>query len=107
LSIGELGASWHLSRVIGPARAAEISFTGRTVKADEAVRIGLANRIVAGGDDVVAAAAELAESVAVNGAEGVRATKNSLIRNAEVSSFLAALELENRSQVVCRTALRD
>jgi enoyl-CoA hydratase/carnithine racemase len=108
LSIGELGASWHLSRVIGPARAAEISFTGRTVKADEAVRIGLANRIVAGGgDDVVAAAIELAESVAANGAEGVRATKNSLIRNAEVSSFLAALELENRSQVVCRTTLRD
>jgi enoyl-CoA hydratase/carnithine racemase len=108
LSIGELGASWHLSRVIGPARAAEISFTGRTVKADEAVRIGLANRIVdGGGDDVVAAAVELAESVAANGAEGVRATKNSLIRNAEVSSFLAALELENRSQVVCRTTLRN
>jgi enoyl-CoA hydratase/carnithine racemase len=107
LSIGELGASWHLSRVIGPARAAEISFTGRTVKADEAVRIGLANHIVADGGDVVTAAIELAESVAANGAEGVRATKNTLIRNAEVSSFLAALELENRSQVVCRTTLRD
>jgi enoyl-CoA hydratase/carnithine racemase len=106
LSIGELGASWHLSRVIGPARAAEISFTGRTVKADEAVRIGLANRIVGSGE-VVAAAIELAESVAANGAEGVRATKNSLIRGAEVPSFLAALELENRSQVVCRTTLRD
>ncbi|MGH3635374.1 MAG: enoyl-CoA hydratase/isomerase family protein, partial [Mycobacterium sp.] len=107
LSIGELGASWHLSRVVGPGRAAEISFTGRTVKADEAVRIGLANRIVADGDDVVAAAIELAESIAANGAEGVRATKNSLIRSAEVSSFLAALEMENRSQVVCRTTLRD
>ncbi|ORW24417.1 enoyl-CoA hydratase/isomerase family protein [Mycobacterium palustre] len=105
LSIGELGASWHLSRVVGPARAAEISFTGRTVKADEAVRIGLANRIVADGDDVVAAAIELAESIVANGAEGVRATKNSLMRSAEVTSFLAALELENRSQVVCRTAL--
>jgi enoyl-CoA hydratase/carnithine racemase len=106
LSIGELGASWHLSRVIGPAKAAEISFTGRTVRADEAVRIGLANRIVPGeGDDVVVAAIELAESIAANGAEGVRATKNSLIRNAEIASFLAALELENRSQVVCRTTL--
>jgi enoyl-CoA hydratase/carnithine racemase len=108
LSIGELGASWHLSRVIGPARAAEISFTGRTVKADEAVRIGLANRIVPGdGEDVVAAAIALAETIAANGAEGVRATKNSLIRNAEIASFLAALELENRSQVVCRTNPSD
>ena len=106
LSIGELGASWHLSRVIGPARAADISFTGRTVKSEEAVRMGLANRIVPGeGEDVVAAAIELAEAIADNGAEGVRATKNSLIRSAEVDSFISALELENRSQVVCRTTL--
>lgn len=106
LSIGELGASWHLSRVIGPARAAEISFTGRTVKAEEAVRMGLANRIVpVEGEDVVTAAIELAETIAHNGAEGIRATKNSLIRNAEIDSFLSALELENRSQVVVKTTL--
>ena len=106
LSIGELGASWHLARVIGPARAADISFTGRTVKSEEAVRMGLANRIVPGeGEDVVAAAIELAEAIADNGAEGIRATKNSLIRSAEIDSFISALELENRSQVVCRTTL--
>ena len=106
LSIGELGASWHLSRLIGPARAAEISFTGRTVKAVEAVRMGLANRIVpVEGEEVVTAAIELAEEIAGNGAEGIRATKNSLIRSAEIDSFISALELENRSQVVCRTTL--
>lgn len=106
LSIGELGASWHLSRVIGPARAADISFTGRTVKSEEAVRMGLANRIVPGeGEDVVTAAIELAEVIAENGAEGIRATKNSLINSAEIDSFVSALELENRSQVVCRTTL--
>lgn len=106
LSIGELGASWHLSRVVGPARAADISFTGRTVKAQEAVRMGLANRIVPGeGEDVVTAAIELAEAISENGAEGIRATKNSLIRSAEIDSFISALELENRSQVVCRTTL--
>ena len=105
LSIGELGASWHLSRLIGPAKAAEISYTGRTVKAEEAVRMGLANRIVPDGEDVVTAALELAESIATHGAEGIRATKNSLVRNAEIASFEAALELENRSQVVVRTTL--
>jgi enoyl-CoA hydratase/carnithine racemase len=106
LSIGELGASWHLARVIGPARAAEVSFTGRTVKAVEAVRMGLANRIVpVDGEQVVTAAIELAEEIAANGAEGVRASKNSLIRSAEIDSFVSALELENRSQVVCRTTL--
>lgn len=106
LSIGELGASWHLARVIGPARAAEISFTGRTVKSEEAVRMGLANRIVqCEGEEIVGAAIELAETIASSTAEGVRATKNSLIRNAEIDSFISALELENRSQVVVKTTL--
>ncbi len=76
------------------------------VKAEEAVRIGLANRIVAvDGEEIVSAAIELAEAIAGNGAEGIRATKNSLIRSAEIDSFLAALELENRSTVVCNTTL--
>ncbi|BBZ74834.1 putative enoyl-CoA hydratase echA12 [Mycolicibacterium anyangense] len=106
LSIGELGASWHLARLIGPARAAEISFTGRTVKAVEAVKLGLANRIVpVEGEEIVSAAIELAEHISTNGAEGIRATKNSLIRNAEIDSFARALELENRSQAVVRTTL--
>jgi enoyl-CoA hydratase/carnithine racemase len=105
LSIGELGASWHLSRLIGPAKAAEISFTGRTVRSEEAVKLGLLNRIVEGqGDEVVNAAIELAETIAANGAVGVRATKSTMLRSAEINSFLAALELENRSQTVCRAA---
>jgi enoyl-CoA hydratase/carnithine racemase len=104
LSIGELGASWHLSRLVGPAKAAELSFTGRTVRAEEAVRLGLLNAVVDGqGEDVVSAAIELAETIAGHGAVGVRATKNALLRSAEIDSFLAALELENRNQVVCRT----
>jgi enoyl-CoA hydratase/carnithine racemase len=105
LSIGELGASWHLSRLIGPAKAAEISFTGRTVRSAEAAKLGLLNRIVAGdGDDVVDAAIALAETIADNAAGGIRATKNALMRSVEIDSFLAALELENRNQTVCRTA---
>lgn len=108
LHIGELGASWHLSRVIGPARAAEISFTGRTVRAQEAARMGLVNHLVEGdADALVGAALDLAESIASAPRGAVRASKNALIRNAEITSLSAALELENRNQVVCRAALRD
>jgi enoyl-CoA hydratase/carnithine racemase len=96
LSIGELGASWHLSRVIGPGRAAEISFTGRTVRSAEAAKMGLLNRIV--DTDVVAAAIELAESIPADG--GSRAAKTTMMRSAEIPSFLAALELEKRTQTV-------
>src|SRR6202012_6257109 len=50
LSIGELGTSYNLTRLVGPGRAAEIGYSGRVVGAEEAVRIGLANRMVPAGD---------------------------------------------------------
>jgi enoyl-CoA hydratase/carnithine racemase len=46
LSVGELGTSWTLTRLIGPGRAAEIAYTARMVEAEEAERIGLVNRVV-------------------------------------------------------------
>src|SRR5436305_4093821 len=46
LSMGELGTSYNLTRLIGPAKAAEIGYTARIVLADEAERIGLVNRVV-------------------------------------------------------------
>ena len=41
LSAGDLGTSWLLTRLIGPAHASEICFTGRLVEADEAQALGL------------------------------------------------------------------
>jgi len=45
LSVGELGTSYNVRRLVGPGRAAEIGYTGRFVGAEEAVRIGMANRM--------------------------------------------------------------
>src|ERR1700746_3549818 len=45
LSAGDLGTSWLLTRLIGPAHSSEICFTGRMVAADEALAIGLVNRV--------------------------------------------------------------
>jgi enoyl-CoA hydratase/carnithine racemase len=99
LSVGELGTSWQLTRLVGPGRAAEIAFTGRLVKAEEAVRIGLVNRIVPA-DELFDTAIELARTMSANSPGGVRMSKRALQRNQEVGSYRAALELENRGQAL-------
>ncbi|GAA3522584.1 enoyl-CoA hydratase [Amycolatopsis ultiminotia] len=99
LSIGELGTSYTLSRLVGPARAAEIGFTGRLVEADEAVAIGLANRVVPG-EELFDEALALAGQIATNSPGGVRMSKRAIQRNQEITSYAAALELENRGQAL-------
>jgi enoyl-CoA hydratase/carnithine racemase len=99
LSIGELGTSWNLIRLIGPGRAAELAFTGRTVRAAEARRIGLADRLTENGPSLDAAI-ELDETIAANSDDSMRSTKNALVRNLENNSFRSALEVDNRGQAL-------
>ncbi len=57
------GGTQRLPRIVGPSRAKELIFTGRQVKADEALAIGLADEVVPGDDlhdRALAFAAELA-----------------------------------------------
>ncbi len=99
LSIGELGTSWNLIRLVGPGRAAEMAYTGRTVRAEEAKRIGLTDRLVETGM-ALDAALELAETIATNPEYGVRSTKNAFVRNMENNSLKAALEIASRGQAL-------
>src|SRR5262249_65419 len=73
LASGELGTSGNLVRLIGPGRAAELAFTGRTVRATEALRIGLADRLTETGN-ALDAAIELAEAIAENSDDSMRST---------------------------------
>jgi enoyl-CoA hydratase/carnithine racemase len=102
LSAGDLGVSWLLPRLVGPARAAEIAFTGRMVNAEEAERIGLVNSL---NDDALAAAVTMAGAICANSPSGVTMSKRALQFNQEISSYAAAMELENRGQsLLTRTA---
>lgn len=99
LSAGELGTSWNLTRLVGSGRAAEIAFTGRVVRADEAERIGLVNRVVPA-ETLFEEAFTLAAAISANSPGGVRLSKRALQRNQEVASYAGALELENRGQAL-------
>lgn len=71
------GAAYRLARIVGLGRAKEMIFTGRRVLAEEALAIGLCNRVVADGD-VVAAAEALAAQIAAHSREAVRRAKQSI-----------------------------
>ncbi|RRO15578.1 enoyl-CoA hydratase [Saccharopolyspora rhizosphaerae] len=55
------GASWTLPRLIGYGRAVEMLLLAEPVQADEALRIGMVNRVV---DDALGVALELATKMA-------------------------------------------
>ncbi|WP_051518029.1 enoyl-CoA hydratase/isomerase family protein [Intrasporangium chromatireducens] len=99
LSVGELGTSWQLTRLVGPGRAAEIAYTARLVHAEEAVRIGLANRLVPSAE-LMDEAIALGSRIASNSPGGIRVSKRALQRNQEISSYAAASEIENRGQTM-------
>lgn len=64
----------RLVELAGPALAKEILFTGRRVGADEALRLGLVNRIVAA-EEIAATSQALALEISGNAQSSVRAAK--------------------------------
>jgi enoyl-CoA hydratase/carnithine racemase len=86
------GGTQRLSRLVGPARAKEIIFTGRFVGAEEALRIGLVDRVVAP-DDVYTEAVALARTLAHGPAFALRAAKAAIARGLEVD-LETGLEIE-------------
>ena len=99
LSGAEMGMSYHLPRIVGTSVAADWMLTGRTVSATEADRRGLVSELV-DPDRLDERAVELASLVASHSPLGVQLTKRALQINTDAASLNAALELENRNQVI-------
>ncbi|WP_433503062.1 enoyl-CoA hydratase/isomerase family protein [Pseudonocardia halophobica] len=99
LSAGDLGTSWLLPRLVGPAAAAEFAYTAGMWDAARAEETGLVNRVVPE-DELLPAALAMAEQICANSPGGVQLSKRALHANMEVTSYAAALELENRGQAL-------
>jgi enoyl-CoA hydratase len=84
------GGTQRLQRLIGLARATDLVLTGRMVTADEALALGLGNRVV---DDALEGALELAERCARNAPVALGLAKEALVRGADVT-LSQGLEIE-------------
>jgi enoyl-CoA hydratase/carnithine racemase len=99
LSGAEMGMSYHLPRIVGTSVAADWMLTGRTVTAQEADRRGLVSEVVEP-DRLGGRALELAAGIAQLPPFGVQLTKRALQVNTDAAGLEAAMELENRNQVL-------
>jgi enoyl-CoA hydratase len=99
LSGAEMGMSYHLPRIVGTSVAADWMLTGRTVSAAEADRRGLVSEVTEP-DRLAERAVELAALIASHSPLGAQLTKRALQVNTDAASLSAALELENRNQVI-------
>ena len=103
LAGAELGGSYILPRLVGFSRAAEILYTGRTVDAREAERIGLITRLLEDDARLMDAAMEAARNLLKKNPTGLRLTKEALNRNLNAVSLEAAIEREDLNQSICVT----
>jgi enoyl-CoA hydratase/carnithine racemase len=87
------GGTQRLTRLVGPAKAKDICFSGRFVDAAEALAIGLAD-VVVPADQVYAKALEMAGSYAGAAAVAIRAAKKAIDEGLELD-LDAALRLES------------
>jgi enoyl-CoA hydratase/carnithine racemase len=95
-----MGSSYHLPRIVGAARSAELLLTGRTFGTAEAKDMGLVLDVVPDGDEVERALVT-ARSIAENSPLAVWMTKETMWQTIDAPSLRHALDLENRTQVMC------
>ena len=101
--VPDAGSMYFLPRLVGLAKALELSLLGERVTAEEALRIGLVNRVVSA-DELAEAAAELARKLASSAGVALGLTKRGLNRSLE-SGLDEMLEQEALLQEVAgRTA---
>lgn len=99
--VAEYGVSWLLPQIVGRAHAMDLLLSGRKVGADEALAIGLVNRIVSDGD-VVDAAVAYAQDLATHCSPASMAVIKQQVHRHAVSSLAQA---DHEMQLVMEESL--
>jgi len=95
----DYGGTYFLPQLVGPAKAAELFYTGDMIDAKEALRLGIVNRVVplAQLESEVRA---LAQKIAQGPAIAIRAVKHTLFGR-DKKNLTALLNLEIEQQMKC------
>ena len=99
LSGADMGAAYLLPRVVGLGNASELLFSGDMVSAEEAHRIGLANRVVDDGrvlEEAMTSARALAKGPAF-----AHAMTKQMIEDEHAMTLEEAIEAEAQAQAIC------
>jgi enoyl-CoA hydratase/carnithine racemase len=95
----DYGGTFFLPQLIGPARAAEMFYTGEMIDAKAALQLGLVNRLVPA-DKLESEANAFAKSIAHGPRTASRALKQALFAN-QRAELTKALEYEVQEQMKC------
>lgn len=95
--IPDVGGTTRLIRTVGRSRAKDLIFTGRDVGAEEALRLGLVDRVA---EDELGAARALAEEIAKNAPVAVGLAKRVIERSGDVDKR-TSFDLEGMAQSMC------
>jgi enoyl-CoA hydratase len=99
LSACDIGTSWLLPRLVGAARAQELMLTGRIFDAAEAEKIGLVLETVPN-EALLDRAYLKAAEIMQNSPIGVALTKEGMWSALEIPGMQAAIDMENRQQIM-------
>ena len=95
-----MGTSYFLPRLVGASRSAELMLTGRIFDAEEAQAMSLVLDVVAA-DLVVQRSLETARLIRENPPLATWMTKETMWQTIDAPSIRHALDIENRTQVMC------
>ena len=96
----DMGTSYFLPRLVGASRSAELLLTARIFDADEALRIGLVADVVEPAG-LIDRALDTARLIRANAPFATWMTKETMWQTLDAPSLRHALDIENRTQIMC------
>jgi enoyl-CoA hydratase/carnithine racemase len=96
----DMGTSYFLPRLVGASRSAELLLTARIFDSDEAAHIGLLSDVVEP-ELLIDRSLETARLIRANAPFATWMTKETMWQTLDAPSLRHALDIENRTQIMC------